>query len=243
MLSAMRLFATIALALGALLAGPARAALPFGTLEFVQPSGVVGANDTVPVWMRFTLSPNSAALNFSSDPLSGFAPSDIPMGQRYNPNTNQFEFVPFASVSQALIQSWYLCNASFFAGCSTPGEYSITWGGDEPGHPNPDGDTSYAMNPGDSVEYLLATLTPKANGAAPGTYELFTVGLQLRFQGLDDAGGLLYGYHALGVACGGNTSDCAFNRTVQGRVPEPSSLALAALGAWGVWRLRRRIVR
>lgn len=91
-----------------LFAGAARAALPTGTLEYVQRTGTVGATDDIAMWMRFTLSPGSSPLTFSSNPLTGFNPADLPAsGLRFDPVTGTNIDVPFASIQSATIQSWY----------------------------------------------------------------------------------------------------------------------------------------
>jgi hypothetical protein len=217
-------------------------ALPFGTLEFMQRTGVVAPTDEIEIWMRFTLNPGSPALNFTSNPLSGFG-SEVPThGTRYDPATNTFLQVPFApgSVHEAMLQSWYGCQTTFFTGCFGPGEYSLTWGGDEPGHPNPDRDTSYNLQPGDSVEYLLGTLTPKAGGAAAGLYRWGITGFQIVFSGLDDNGDALFAYHGMANTCAANTDDCAFLREVRA-LSAPGAAALVLLGLAGVvWSRQRR---
>lgn len=68
------------------------------------------------------------------------------------------------------------------------------------------------MNPGDTVEYLLGTLQPRAGAAAPGTYDFLNVGLQLSFRGLDASGDTLFGYHGLATTCPGSGGDCVFTR-------------------------------
>jgi hypothetical protein len=224
----------------ALFTGAAQAALPTGTLEYLQRTGTVGASDDIPMWMRFTLSPSSSPLTFSSNPLSGFDPADLPAnGLRFDAASGLVVPVPFASIQSAQIQSWYTCNTTFFTGCDAGGEYTFLWGGDEPGFPNPSGRDSYTMNPGDSVEYLLGTLQPRAGSVAPGTYNFLNVGLQLVFRGLDADGVELFGYHGLDTTCPSNT-DCVFTRTVLA-VPEPGALSLLALPlALLGWRTRRR---
>ena len=235
------LMRALGLAVG-LLSSAAWAALPMGTLEYVQRTGTVGTTDDIPMWMRFTLSAASSPLTFSSNPLTGFNPADLPAnGRRFDPVTGTIIDVPFASIQSATIQSWYTCNTTFFTGCDTGGEYSFLWGGDEPGFPNPSGRDSYTMNPGDSVEYLFGTLQPRAGAAAPGTYDFLNVGLQLTFRGLDANGETLFGYHGLATTCPRGGVDCVFTRTVQA-VPEPEVLPLLGLGLLLLSR-RRNLAR
>jgi hypothetical protein len=218
------------------------AALPIGTLEYTQRVGTATPTETISMALRYTLDPSSSALTFSNNPLSGFAPADLPtFGTRFNQGTGQFEQVPFApgSIDRVSLYTFYVCNTTFFAGCSAGGEYSFAFDFSRPG-----GLDSFSLAPGTSVDFLLGTLTPKSGGAAPGTYLFFSAGLQLEFFGLDQAGNPLSGYHGLGSTCMTFQADCAFTRTVLA-VPEPGMpvLMALALAALGMSRLQAQVRR
>ena len=94
----------------------AHAALPTGTLEYTQRLGVVGANESIELRLRFTLDPGSTPLSFNSDPLTGFAAADLPTTSPvYDPVTKTFVDVPIApgSIHSATLVSFYVCDGSF----------------------------------------------------------------------------------------------------------------------------------
>lgn len=224
---------------GALLLGAtgwAQAALPMGTLEYVQRLGTASATDDIEVWMRFTLDPAGPGLRFSSSPLQGVDPADLPVtGPRFDPALGQSVDVPFApgSIHHALVQAWIGCAGNFIQPDCSPAAYAFVWGG------SPSGDTSMDLDPGETIEYRMLSFVPQGGAAPAGTYRLPTSGLQIRFTGLDANGQELFGYHALGVACASGADDCAFTREVRA-VPEPAvaALLLAGLAALRVGRRR-----
>ncbi len=222
--------AATALALGAwALPLTAQAALPQGTLTFVAPSGSATADETIDVLMRLQLDAASSPLVFSSDPLSGFDPADLPtQGTWFDPVTGASELRDFASITGALLNVYYECSGTFTAaGCGPGASYSFDfWFGGVSGPPSLVGVSSFSLAPGASTEFLLGRFTPRAGGAEPGTYRFYTAGVTIGFVGQDALGETLFS-NGIDIArsCPEQTDDCAFVRTVSA-VPEPGTLGL-----------------
>ena len=221
------------------------AALPTGTLTFVTPSGTVGANDTIDIRLRLTLDAASAPLTFSSNPLTGFAPADLPVQGTYvDPVTGLSEMRNFALHDAAFLNTYYLCSGTFTDVCSPSANYSFEfWLASTPGNPSVNFLDNFALPAGQSTEYLFGRFIPAAGGAAPGTYTFYSSGLTLYFEGKDANGNFLRSESiTLTASCPTETADCAFTRTVLAAVPEPGSYGLMALGLLGVsWVTRRRV--
>ena len=215
------------------LASSAHAALPFGALEFVERVGTVPADQQIDVWMRLTISPLSPALDFTSNPLAGFAAADLPTkGEYYNPNTGLYETRDFDSISGAYLNTYFSCDDTFTGGCNgDTTQYSYAFFlNSEPGKPSINFRDSFSLAPGASFEYVFAQFTPAPGNAAPGTYRFYGTGVTLNFRGLDSAGNQLISSSDIGSTCGGGSTDaCAFTRDVTA-VPEPASYGLLALG-------------
>jgi len=239
--------ALASLAIAASLFGSgAQAALPTGTLSFVTPSATVGANETITVWLRYTLDAGSAALSFSSNPLTGFDLADLPThGSRYDPDSGTSYYSEFASYDRAFLNTYFSCSDTFTNGCNGGNSeytYSFFLSG-QPGMPSVNFVDQFELQPGQSYDYVFATFTPKAGGAAPGTYAFFDSGLTLNLEGVDADGNFLQASIDLTSTCLSQDPSCAFTRTVLA-VPEPSSYALMALGlavvGWTASRRRQR---
>jgi hypothetical protein len=133
----------------ALIAGPAQADL-VGTLAYTQPTGTVGPNDQVTVWLKYTLGENS-------DPLF----------------TNENGTI----TSDSFVDGHDLRGGSFtvgIAGFPNP-PYDYVWGPD----PGPIQDSSFwdqfdnlALSPGDSLTYASVTYYPNAGPVPAGTYSM-----------------------------------------------------------------------
>lgn len=225
--------AALAAALAVALPLPAQAALPFGSLDFVQRVATVLPDEVIEVRMRLTIDPASPPLLFSSNPLSGFLPEDLPTeGQYYNPDTEEFETRPVASITGAYLNTFFGCDDTFTGGCNGNTsnyryDFFLT---SQPGSPSINFLDSFNLAPGASFEYVFATFTPAAGGAAPGTYLFYRTGVTLNFNAFDAAGNYLSTpSRDIATTCAfGNTPECAFTRIVE--VPEPATWGLLGLG-------------
>ena len=230
------------------------AALPTGTLEFITPSGTVGANEQIDVWMRFTLDAGSAPLVFSTDPitglLTGFDAADLPtQGSYWDADLGQNVSADFAQITAAALNTVFYCSDTFSGACNgNTTNYSFNFfTSSEPGKPSINFASSFSLLPGQSTDYVFGQFNPAAGGAAAGTYKMYGTGLFLYFTGTDAAGHQLYydSYFGtpstlIGRTCtAGDTDACAFSRTVNA-VPEPSTCLMMALGIAATVALKRR---
>jgi hypothetical protein len=208
------------LAIGVMMLGsvPAQADL-IGTLTYMQPTGIVGPNDSVPVWMKYTLGEGSDQL--TTDSNAGIT-------------------------SHSFLNGLDLYGGSLTVGINgfpNP-PYDFVWG-PGPG-PTQDWDSFWnqfdnlsLINPGDSFTYASTTFFPSAGPVPAGLYTAaigeFDVWGPDTHQRTDSDGNLVYDdsgnpvmdqtLHTIASA------DNAFSRTVVGApTPEPSTYALMGLG-------------
>ncbi len=130
-------------------------AAPFGQLTYRDPTGVVSPTDSIDVWVRLTLDPQSSPLTLNSSvPGLGVDPSDVP-------------------------DSWYALTGAFlspstgcwgtFIGPTCSAAYSLQPLG--PGYPNGLSDVQdLLLAPGQSYDYLAARFVPVGGYATPGEY-------------------------------------------------------------------------
>jgi hypothetical protein len=224
-----------------LASGSAFAALPYGTLEYVDRVGTVSNTEAIDVWLRFTVDAASVPLVFSNGPLTGIDPADFPT-EGLNYSTNVYE--PFTQVDGVFFNYSYSCSDTFSgAGCgNAPYQFEFNYGNF--GAPRLDAIESIDLQPGQSIEYLMGRFSPTGGASPAGTYSLFVSGIHLSFYGVNgDGQRLVSDGNSLGMTCSPLTPDCAFTRTVTA-VPEPQSIfmILAGLGVlFGVMRRRERI--
>ncbi len=237
---------TAALAVGIFMAGQASAVLPFGRLTYKEPVATVGATEAIDVWMTLTLDPASPALDFSSYPLTGFDPADLPLQGRYfDQAQNDYVTSDFVSMDRVYLNTFFECSDTFTNGCNgaDPKSYTYTFfTASEPGKPSINFLESFSLAPGQTHDYVFATFTPTNGSALPGVYKFYGTGVTLNFAGYDASGNYIVSDYTLANSCQGpNSEACAFTREVAA-IPEPASawLALAGLSVAGVLARRAR---
>jgi len=166
--------------------GSAQAAY-IGTLEFIEPTGVVAATDTIPVWLRFTLDPNS-------DPLAFDAYTDAPYGlvpDSYSDidfidENGFFRWGSMTDLTNAIVNTSFSCSGTFTNGCD-PAAYEFHFHIPNYGDPSaPPGMVlrpELTLAPGESVDYLFGEFIPVGGSAPAGTYNFFGSALFIALQG------------------------------------------------------------
>ncbi len=239
----------------ALLAGTSQAAL-IGQLTFVDPTGTVGPNDSIDVWVRLTLDPTSDPLIFdtsaSADDMSA-NPLPLP-AEGFNfddPFGFPYLFDEYNNLFQFFGRS---CNDTFAGpGQCSGGEYIITGSNDPTSWLNLDTEP-FTLLAGQSVDMLLYEITPNGDPAVPGTYELFDIEIGVDVTGSADCtmqgepdicdefgeNGLIEleaNYFTFATDC--PDANCTFSRTVS-VVPVPAAVWLMGSALMGLVPLARR---
>jgi hypothetical protein len=152
----------------ALAATPGLAAQFSGTLEFIEPTGVVGPADDIPVWVRFTLDPASPdPLTIDGtvfDPSFGVPSEYLPTEAQQGRAFFEGKFIgnPFVFINTA-----FLCSGTFTTSCANGPPYDFefnTSGPDSINQRDP-----FSLQPGESFDYLFGTFKPSGPVNA-GTY-------------------------------------------------------------------------
>ncbi len=217
----------------ALAATPASATV-LGTLSFTTPTGIVGATDSIDIYL--TLALDAASDDLITDEngrlLSGLDAGDF-TDAGLDPD----------AVSGSCLNVFFQCGGNFDTLCNGAGApYNVDFRFDG---------RNINVAAGGSYSFLYATFNPAAGAVAPGTYTFYNAALfGVPFDENGDAFTGPDGYDVTIVfdqTCPYPYSDtCAFTRTVEGvdaAVPEPSSWAMliTGFGAVGYAMRRRRI--
>jgi hypothetical protein len=222
------------LAAGALLLGNAAHAAIDGTLTFVTPTATIRSTDVVEVWGRLALSATSDALTYDSSAPS-YGLSALPEFGHFGSTSYFGDTEPFASYTSSFLVVGRTCAGNFTDGCG-PAQYT----GNQSNSSWFSIDMPFAMNPGDSRDFLLATYTPTDGTAADGTYSAsgeFWLGIGVK--GLDIHGNELQSYAVKFSTCPSEGPDCLFTRTVS-TVPVPAAAWLFGSGILGLAGMSRR---
>jgi PEP-CTERM motif len=219
-----------------LLPSTAQAALPYGELSFVAPTGTVANNVPIDVLMRLTLDPASPALAFSSNPLTGFAPGDLPTQGYYTPPSGPRELRNFDSFDGAFLNVGAGCSGTFIGNCVAgvvPYTFTFYFGAG-----SLVGMNNFNLAAGGTHDFQLGTFTPLPGPAPVGTYTFDFALLSLAFYGQDALGNyLVTDGTTLAQTCPG----CTFSRDViAAAVPEPGTYAMLLTGLLGMTWMRRR---
>jgi hypothetical protein len=186
----------------ALVAAPAQAAQFSGRLEFIEPAGVVGPTDSIPVWIRLTLdadSPDPLVITTDSGdtPPFGIPPDYYPTEFFLDEGNGDVPASSFA-LESVFINTSFTCSGTFTSSCIEGPPYLFDFNTDPPDSINflPTPGTTFSLQPGESLDYLFGTFVPSDGPVAPGSYFFYGSSLSLNFFGqseeirpvLDDEG-------------------------------------------------------
>lgn len=170
----------------------ARAAY-MGTLTFVEPVATVGPSETIPVWVRFTLDPASDPLEINTDaggsPPFGIPASNIPESFSLafgEPPIENLQGISLTSLSDVFLNTGFSCSGTFTSSCTSGPPYKFTFNTSGPDTINflPAYGGTFALQPGESHDYLFGSFAPSAGPVASGTYTFPLTTLMLQFRGI-----------------------------------------------------------
>jgi len=214
------------LGLALTLAATSASALPIATLAFRDPSGIVGPNDVIEVWLTFTLDALSSALTTDGlgNVTAGLDPGDIAAG---------------VTVTSSNVNNSFSCSGTFTAVCTTGPPYNFTFSVGPQSFPFTQ---NLNLQPGNSYDFLFGKFTPSAGPVAPGTYTFYNASFLIQYDGVDSTGAPFSQSLNIASTCPTQSASCAFTRTVvqDVAVPEPGTWALFGLTGLGWAILRRR---
>jgi hypothetical protein len=230
--------------LATLQAATAGAQVPVSSLSmsFVDPSGVIGPNDSVDIVVRLSNADPSGG-TFVVDPSLpniGLDPSFLPATGYYtDPDTGDSIPSTFATWDSGFLGLAFGCSGTFTSSCTDGPPYNFNFSSYNFALP-------FSLAAGDHLDFLLGTFVPSAGPVVAGTYEFYRAPIALWIFGTDADGHSLSTITFPAQTCDfDNATDCAgklFERTVAGEVPEPAGWGLMAVGLPLLgWRLRRRV--
>lgn len=149
-----------------------QAALPTGTLTFLEPTGTVQADASIDVWVRLTLDSSSAPLLLNNAlPNYGALLADV---------DNDF-FTHWLSINSAITNTAYECSGTFDP-CSDSAPYKFHFNL-PPSASSFNFQSDISLAPGQSIDYKFGTFVPRNGPVAPGSYRFFVSYATLSFQG------------------------------------------------------------
>lgn len=171
------------------LAMPVQAAQFSGSLQFIEPSAVVGPTDSIPVWIRFTLdagSPDPLVINTDSgdDPPFGIPPDYYPLEFFLDEGAGDVPAAAF-SLQSVFLNTSFTCSGTFTSGCTDGPPYRFEFNTSPPDSINflPQSGSVFQLLPGESVDYLFGTFIPSDGPVAPGSYFFYGSSVSLNFFG------------------------------------------------------------
>lgn len=225
----MKKFAAVlgALALAGIGTTGAQAQSATGTLTFLQPTGIVGPTDVIPIDVRLTLAGNSSTLTVVDNLITSGGPSEQELTDRGFDVSGPY----FVGLSASA-----LCAGSFFPpNACGPAPYEFSFF--DNGNLFP---ANFTLQAGESIDFTFGLFTPQVGGAPNGSYNFYTANVLITAYRFDVDNNYIDTSFVLASSCDVGDSRCAFTRTVQG-VPEPGTWALM-IGGFGLAgsALRRR---
>lgn len=202
-----------------------------GSLTFVEPTGTALTTDSIDVWVRLTLAPDSDTLAFDRNDLAGtFAAGGLP-SVGYGANG----MAAFAAYTDIMLSVGRTCTGNFTIDCSNE-PYWVNQGISSWF----DIQSPFVLKAGESRDFLMATMTPYNGEVAPGIYSTYRMSLALHLSG-SDADGNWLGSHLQFETCAGSVdAECAFTRNVVSAVPVPAAAWLFGSGLLALAGTARR---